>query len=67
MQLYENWKEIVKQAWSIRFIVLAGILSGVEVILPFFADSMPRGIFSLLSFFAVAGAFISRIVAQKNI
>lgn len=67
MQLYDNWKAILKQAWSIRFIVLAGVLSGIEVILPFFADSMPRGIFSLLSFFAVAAAFISRIVAQKNI
>lgn len=67
MQLYDNWKEILQKAWSIRFIVLAGILSGIEVILPFFADSMPRGVFSLLSFFAVAGAFISRIVAQKNV
>jgi hypothetical protein len=67
MKLYDNWKEILKQAWSIRFIVLAGVLSGIEVILPFFADSMPRGVFSLLSFFAVSGAFISRIVAQKNV
>lgn len=67
MQLTEDWKVILKKAWSIRFIVLAGILSGIEVILPFFADSIPRGTFAILSFLAVGGAFISRIVAQKDV
>jgi hypothetical protein len=67
MKLYDNWQEILRKAWSIRFIVLAGILSGIEVILPFFADSIPRGIFALMSFMAVSAAFVSRIVAQKNI
>jgi hypothetical protein len=67
MHLYENWKDIVKKAWSIRFIVLAGVLSGIEVILPFFSDSIPHGLFALLSFSAVSAAFVARIVAQKDV
>ena len=64
---YDNWKDILKTAWSIRFIILAGLLSGAEVILPFFADSIPRGVFAALTLLAVSGAFISRLVVQKDV
>jgi hypothetical protein len=67
MHLYENWKEILRKAWSIRFMILAGVLSGIEVILPFFAHDIPRGPFAALSFLAVSAAFVSRLVAQRNV
>jgi hypothetical protein len=67
MKLYTNWKEIVRKAWSIKFIILAGVLSASEVILPLFFDYFDRGTFALLSFVAVSGAFISRLIAQKDI
>jgi len=67
MHLYPNWKEIVRRSWSLRFIILAGILSGIEVILPFFSDEIPRNIFAALSFLAVSAAFIARLVAQRGI
>jgi len=67
MQLYENWKEIARRSWSLRFIILAGALSGLEVILPFFSDEIPRNLFAVLSFVAVSAAFVARLVAQKGI
>jgi len=67
MKLYANWKEIIKKAWSIKFILLAGILSASEVVLPLFFDYFDRGTFAILSFIAVSGAFISRLIAQKDI
>lgn len=67
MKLYSNWKDIVKKAWSIKFIILAGILSASEVILPLFFDYFDRGTFAVLSFVAVSGAFMSRLIAQKDI
>jgi len=67
MKLYSNWKDIVAKAWSIKFIILAGVLSATEVILPLFFDYFDRGAFAVLSFIAVSGAFVSRIVAQKDI
>lgn len=34
MRLIHNWKAVLRYAWSIRFLVLAAVLSGVEVALP---------------------------------
>ena len=67
MHLYPNYKDIVRRSWSLRFIILAGVLSGLEVILPFFSDEIPRNIFAALSFVAVSAAFVARLVAQKGI
>jgi hypothetical protein len=67
MHLYPNWKEIARRSWSLRFIILAGILSGIEVILPFFSDEIPRNIFAALSFVAVSAAFVVRLVVQRGI
>lgn len=70
MKLYDNWKIILKKAWSLRFMALAGILSGCEVALPFFSDYVPqslRGWFAALAFTFTALAFWARLVAQKAI
>ena len=67
MKLYDDWKLILRKAWSIRFMILAGILSAVEVILPFFEGHFPRGVFAGLSGLAVGAAFIARLVAQKDV
>jgi hypothetical protein len=67
MKLLENWRDIIKRAWSMRLMVLAALLSGVEIVLPLFSEALPRGLFAVLSFLAVAGAFVARIVAQKGL
>ena len=67
MKLYPNWKTIIRKGWSIRFMLIAGLLSGAEVVLPVFSDSLPRNTFAILSFLAVGGAFISRLIAQEGI
>lgn len=67
MRLYDNWREIMRRSWSLRFIILAGLLSGCEIVLPLFADQIPRNLFAVLSFAAVTAAFVARLVAQKGI
>lgn len=67
IRLYDNWKTIVRKAWSIRFMLLAGVLSGVEVAVPFFEHSLPRGLFAGLSGLSVGAAFVARLVAQKEL
>jgi hypothetical protein len=67
MKLYDNWKEILRKAWSIRFMVIAAVLSGIEIVLPMFADQFPRNTFAILSFVFVGAAFVSRIVAQRDV
>lgn len=46
--------------------ILAGLLSAAEIILPLFADEIPRGTFAVLTLFAVSGAFVARLVAQRE-
>lgn len=66
MKLSADWKKIVKKAWSVRLLVIAGLLSGVEIILPLLVDSFPKGVFAALSFVFTSAAFVARIVAQKG-
>ena len=66
MKLANDWKLIFKKAWSVRLLIVAALLSGVEVVLPFLSDCLPRGPFAAASFIAVAGAFVARLVAQKE-
>lgn len=67
MKLYDNWKEILRKAWSIRFMVIAGVLSGIEVVLPLFHENIPKNLFAALSMVFVASALIARLVAQKEL
>lgn len=69
MKLVWNWKRVLKHAWSIRLIVVAGVLSGAEIALPLIREAIdvPAGVFAGLSFLATAGAFISRLVAQEQV
>lgn len=67
MRLITNWRTILRKAWSIRLLLLAGLLSGVEAALPFIDDRMPRGVFALLSLLVTGGAFVARLVAQQGV
>lgn len=67
MKPASNWREILKKAWSVRLMVIAALLSGAEIVLPLFPESLPRGLFAALSFVIVAAAFAARIVAQKGL
>lgn len=69
MQPVANWREVLSRAWSIRLMILAGILSGAEIALPLMEGVFPldRGVFAALSFLATAGAFVARLMAQSNI
>jgi Kef-type K+ transport system membrane component KefB len=71
MNLVPHWRRVLKRAWSIRLMILAGLLSGVEVILglpdiQLWLDWQP-GIFAGLSFLATAAAFVARLLAQTGV
>lgn len=69
MRLVDNWRDVLRRAYSVRLMLLAAVLSGLEVALPFLAGSLPipAGAFAALSFLTVAAAFVARFVAQKGI
>lgn len=69
MRLASEWWRVLRYAWSIRLLVVAGVLSGAEIALPLIQDLLPipRGVFAGLSFLATAGAFVARLVAQQSV
>lgn len=66
MNLIPDWKRIIRQAWSVRLVVLSGLFAGAEVILPLFVDALPRNVFALLSMAAAMGGAVARVVAQPK-
>lgn len=64
--LIEDWRRVLRRAWSIRLVLLGAALSGVEVFLPLFSDAVPRSLFALLSIAACVGGAVARLVAQKE-
>jgi len=69
MRLAEDWRVVLRHAWSIRLIVIAGLLSGVEAALPLFSDLLPIPPAALAggTFVVVAAAFVARLVAQEKV
>ena len=68
--LLDDWRRVLRRAWSIRFSLLAATFTAAEVVVPLFGDVlldvMPRGAFVLLAFSASIGAAIARLVAQPE-
>ena len=67
MKLHDEWKSILRGAWSVRLIVLSGILSAVEGLLPMFSDSLPKGLFAAASVIIGVAALLARVTVQKEI
>lgn len=68
MHLLSNWRKILWRAWSVRLMLLAAILSAIEVALPLmqaFAP-IPAGLFAALSAIVTAAALCARLIAQKD-
>jgi hypothetical protein len=67
MMLRPDWRAVLRRAWSVRFMLLAALLSGFEIVVPILFVDLPRLPFAALSFGAVVAAFIARLVAQKGL
>jgi len=67
-QLLPDWRDILRRAWSIRLMLIAGLLSGCEAVLPLVTDHLPwpRWASAVLVLAVVAGAFVTRLLAQKD-
>lgn len=69
MRLVPNWRAVLTRAWSVRLMVLAFVLTALEVALPLLDGLLPIPpyTFAALSGLATAGAFVARLVAQNNV
>ena len=68
MTLVANWREVLRHAWSIRLMFVAALLSGLDAAQPLVAGLLPIPpmVFAGLAALLAAGAFIARLVAQRQ-
>lgn len=70
--IIQDWKRVLRKAWSIRLILAGGLFAGLEggvqimSAFGYLPDWMPRGAFAALAMVANAGAFVTRLIAQKD-
>lgn len=69
MRLIPEWRKVLRYGWSVRLIVLAGFLTGLEAILPFAPELLPIPIeyLAVSQFLIVMGALFARFIAQSKV
>lgn len=67
MKPVDDWKAVLKHAWSVRLMLLSSVLSGLSAALMFggFLPIPPLALFILILVVNVA-AVVARFVAQKQ-
>ena len=68
MQLIEDWKAIVRKAWSLKLNGLALLLGAAEAYVNLMKpDGIPPLLFASLSGLATTAAMVARVMAQKEL
>lgn len=67
MTLIPDFAQKFPKLWSVRLGLLAGFLSGLEVVLPLFESTVPKGWFAAASFLAAIAGVVSRAVVQGEL
>lgn len=67
-RLVRDWRWVLRHSWSVRLLGLAFLFSGVETAMPFLQGVLPipQWLFGALAGVATGGAFVARLVAQKQ-
>lgn len=69
MRLVPDWRRVLARAWSVRFILLTGLLEGLAVAVPLVGPMLPieplwLGLAATVS---TAAALVARLLAQDSI
>lgn len=67
MKLVDDWRNILRRAWSVRLWALAAVFEAAGMVLPLFSDTLPRVTFSALALITAAGGIWARLIDQKGI
>lgn len=67
MKLYDNWREILRRAWSVRIALALAVVSGMNAALPALSDLLPAWAFAALAFGGSVSIVIARLVYQEDV
>lgn len=68
-RLHENWRELLLNAWSVRFALIAAVCDGVALLCSFFTDAPgpARAVLAVLGMVCTVAAPIARLMPQANV
>lgn len=68
MRLIDDWRRVLKHAWSVRLGVLAGLFQGLDIIIQLTVGQMGEVSVALriLAGLSAMAAFVSRFIAQPK-
>jgi hypothetical protein len=68
MKLVEDWDKILTKAWSVKFAILAALMSGVEVAVQMVKPaSIPDGVFAGIATMVSVMATLARVLHQQEL
>ena len=68
-QLLPDWRTVLRRAWSLRLILLAGLLTGCEAVLSAMGTEwLPVPVWArmVILFVVLGAAFVARLIAQRD-
>lgn len=67
--LIANWRAVLKRAWSVRFIILAILLQGIDIVVQITVGQMTEVSWTLRIAAGISGmaALAARFIPQKGI
>ena len=68
-RLHDNWRELLLNAWSVRFALIAAACDGVAMLCGFFTDvpGPARAVFAVVGMLCTIAAPIARLIPQTNV
>lgn len=68
MKLVDDWRAVLRKAWSLKFNAAAALLSAAEVCIALAQPAgIPQGLFAGIGAAVSALAFGARLLAQKEL
>jgi hypothetical protein len=68
LKLRNDWRMILKRAWSVRLMAVSAVFSGLEILVQVFMENppIPRYWFAAVAFLVAVIAPFARLVSQKG-
>jgi hypothetical protein len=68
VKILPEWKELITKAWSLHFIALAALLSGIEAAFNLVdLTFLPPKLYAFLIVLISSAAYLARLLAQRNL
>jgi hypothetical protein len=67
MTLHEDYKHILQHAWSVKWMVMAGVFDTVALVAPVFEAAIPILLFAAINLVCVVGGIWARVLCQPKV